>query len=421
MTSWISSANEPGTDFPIENLPFGAFGQGATARIGVAIGDCIVDVAALLESGVFKTQAAEAAEACRKPVLNALMALGHAHCSALRHRLQELLQTGSPHQSEAARCLLPRKEADLLLPVEIGDYTDFYASIDHATNVGRLFRPDSPLLPNYKYIPIGYHGRASSIVVSGTEVKRPSGQTRPPDTDAPRFGPSRRLDYELEVGFFIGQPNPLGAPIPIGNTEDHLFGLCLVNDWSARDIQAWEYQPLGPFLAKSFATTISSWVITTEALAPFRTPLPARAAGDPEPLEYLQSDRGHPAGFDVTLEVYLQSEQMRNAGHAPVRLSRGNFRNMYWSVAQMITHHTSNGCNLRSGDLLASGTVSGASDEARGCLLELTRGGAEPIQLPGGETRRFLEDRDEVILRGRCERAGVTSIGLGECRGRCVR
>ncbi len=418
MTSWIESANDPGTDFPIENLPFGAFRQGATPRIGVAIGDCIVDVAALLESGLLKAQAAEAAEACRKPVLNALMALGHARCSALRHRLQELLQAGSPDQNEAARCVLPMKAAELLLPVDIGDYTDFYASIHHATNVGRLFRPDNPLLPNYKYIPIGYHGRASSIVVSGTEVKRPSGQTRPPDSGSPIFGPSRRLDYELEVGFFIGQPNPLGTPVPIDKAEDHLFGLCLVNDWSARDIQAWEYQPLGPFLAKSFATTLSPWIVTTEALAPFRTPLPSRPAEDPEALPYLRSNRGNPGGFDVQLEVYLQSEQMRSAGHPPVRLSRGNFRDMYWSVAQMITHHTSNGCNLRSGDLLASGTVSGGSEEARGCLLELTRGGAEPIQLPGGETRRFLEDGDEVILRGRCERAGVTSIGFGECRGR---
>ena len=422
MRSWLESANDDRTDFPIENLPFGAFRHLDKVRIGVAIGDCILDIAGLLETGLLQTLAAEAAEASRAPVLNQLMALGHAHCAALRARLQDLLRAGSPDQARLERCLVPMDAAELLLPVAIGDYTDFYASIHHASNVGRLFRPDNPLLPNYKYVPIGYHGRASSIVVSGADVKRPSGQTRPSESEAPRFGPSKRLDYELEVGFFIGRPNPLGTPICIDEAEDHLFGLCLVNDWSARDIQAWEYQPLGPFLGKSFATTISPWVVTAEALAPFRVPLPERPPGDPQPLDYLQSRETYPAAIDIKIEVYLQSAKMRSSGYAPVRLSRGNFRDMYWSIAQMIAHHSSNGCNLRSGDLMASGTVSGLNsvdNDARGCLLELTRGGVEAIQLPGGETRRFLEDDDEVIFRGRCERKGATTIGFGECRGRC--
>ena len=425
MTSWVESANDGLTDFPIENLPFGVFLRNDTPRIGVAIGDFILDLAALLETGVLHGLTAEAAEACRQPVLNELMALGRAHCSALRSRLQELLSAGALDQpkldrSNVERCLVPMQTAQLLLPVAIGDYTDFYASIHHATNVGRLFRPENPLLPNYKYVPIGYHGRASSIVVSGTPVKRPSGQTRPPESDAPVFGPAKRLDYELEVGFFIGRPNIHGSPIPIHDAEDHLFGVCLVNDWSARDIQAWEYQPLGPFLAKSFATTISPWVVTMDALEPFRVKLPERPAGDPPPLEYLRTPVSTLDGINITLEVHIQSEQMRNSGHAPVRLSRGNFRDMYWSLAQMITHHASNGCNLRAGDLMASGTVSGAGDEARGCLLEITRGGADQIALPGGETRRFLEDGDEVFFRARCEREGVTPIGFGECRGRCM-
>ncbi|MGI8743145.1 MAG: fumarylacetoacetase [Bryobacteraceae bacterium] len=419
MKSWVTSANDPGTDFPIENLPFGSFRRSCSesaARIGVAIGDQVLDLTALLDKGLID---GEAAEACREPVLNSLMALGHRYCSGLRSRLAELLRADFSGQGHIAQCLVPIAEAELLLPVGIGDYTDFYASIHHATNVGRLFRPDNPLLPNYKYVPIGYHGRASSVVISGTGVRRPSGQTKSPQAETPEFGPSKRLDYELEAGFFVGRSNQLGSPIPIEKAEDHLFGLCLVNDWSARDIQAWEYQPLGPFLAKSFATTISPWVVTAEALAPFRVPAFNREPGDPEPLEYLRS-HSQDGGIEITLEVYLQSGKMRNAGHPPVRLSRGNFRDMYWTISQLITHHASNGCNLRTGDLMASGTVSGSSDEARGCLLELTRGGAEPIQLPGGETRRFLEDGDEVIFHGHCQREGVVSIGFGECRGRVI-
>ena len=392
-------------NFPLENLPFGVFRRAANerGRIGVAFGYDVVDLAALVDDGLLS---GVDAEACRAPVLNPLMALGHAHTSALREQLTALLRAGSVKQ------LVRMRDAEMLLPVEIGDYSDFYASLHHATNVGRLFRPDNPLLPNYKYVPIGYHGRASSIVVSETPVRRPRGQT-------PAFGPSQRLDYELEVGFFIGQGNRLGSPIPIDAAGEHIFGFCLVNDWSARDIQAWEYQPLGPFLGKSFATTISPWVVTREALAPFRVPAFQRDRGDPAPLDYLRSERDQRSGgIDLVLEVYLQSRKMRETGLAPMRVSRGNFREMYWTPAQMVAHHASNGCNLRTGDLLASGTVSGPSDEARGCLLELTRGGAEPIALPTGETRRFLEDGDEVILRGRCEREGCAPIGLGECRGR---
>jgi fumarylacetoacetase len=422
MKSWVAHANDSDTEFPIENLPFGVFQERAHdsgPRVGVAIGDQIVDVGGLLDTGLLKGFAAEAAETCKAPSLNQLMALGHAHCSALRTGLSELLGDDAAEKAKVAKCLVPMHAAELLVPVEIGDYTDFYASIHHATNVGRLFRPDNPLLPNYKYVPIGYHGRASSIVISGTPVIRPCGQTRPPQAEEPTFGPSKRLDYEVEAGFFIGRGNALGTAIPIDEAEDHLFGMCLVNDWSARDIQAWEYQPLGPFLGKSFATTISPWVVTAEALAPFRTRAFERQPSDPAPLPYLNSaaDR-ESGGIDLILEVYLQSEKMRESALVPVRVSRGNFRDMYWTMAQMITHHASNGCNLRTGDLMASGTVSGAADEARGCLLELTRGGAEPISLPGGEKRTFLEDGDEVIFRGRCEKQGVASIGFGECRGR---
>jgi fumarylacetoacetase len=313
---------------------------------------------------------------------------------------------------------VPMAEAVMLVPSEIGDYTDFYASIFHATNVGTMMRPDNPLLPNYKYVPIGYHGRASSIVASGTPVRRPHGQAKPDSAMEPMVGPSRRLDYELEVGFFVGPGNPLGAAIPIAEVEQHLFGACLVNDWSARDIQAWEYQPLGPFLAKSFATTVSPWVVTLEALEPFRVPALIRPDGDPEPLPYLddarQRERG---GLDLRLEVSLSSERMRSARIAPFVVSRNSLRHLYWTPGQLLTHHASNGCNLRPGDLLASGTVSGPTRESRGCLLELAWRGEQPITLPTGETRSFLEDGDEVIFRGWCEREGWTRIGFGECRG----
>jgi fumarylacetoacetase len=354
------------------------------------------------------------------PTLNRLMSLGRRATSALRSRLIELLRSdAAPEVRAKVECLLrPAAEVAMHLPAVIGDYTDFYASIYHAVNVGKLFRPDNPLLPNYKHVPIGYHGRASSIVVSGAEVRRPSGQTKAPDAEYPVLGPARSLDYELEVGFFIGEGNRLGETVPLPEAENHIFGLCLVNDWSARDIQAWEYQPLGPFLAKNFATTISPWIVTMDALESFRVPAFKRGDGDPRPLPYLSFETNQErGGFDLTLEVWLSLQRMRESKQSPVRLSQGNARELYWTLAQMLTHHTSNGCNLQSGDLLATGTVSGPAKESVGCLLEMTRRGAEPIQLPSGELRKFLEDGDEVIFRGYCEREGYPRIGFGECRG----
>ena len=410
LKSWVESANYA-SDFPLENLPFGVFRSGRQTHIGVAIGDRILDLAACFADGLV------AEEACTRPALNELAARGREATRELRTRLTELLTDGAPERHRAARNLLPRKEAEMLLPFVIRDYTDFYASIHHATNVGSMFRPDNPLLPNYKYVPIGYHGRASSIVISGTPFRRPAGQTREEATEPPSFGPSRRLDYELEVGFFVGPGNPLGEPIRIADASRHLFGICLLNDWSARDLQAWEYQPLGPFLAKNFATSISPWIVTLDALAPFRSPF-KRAAGEPEPLRYLQDEDDSRAGvIDLSLEVLLRSSRMREQGVAPASVSVSRLPDLYWTPAQMLAHHASSGCNLRPGDLFASGTVSGPAKESRGCLLELTWRGAEPLTLPTGEERRFLEDGDEVILRGWCEREGFVRIGLGECRG----
>jgi fumarylacetoacetase len=309
-------------------------------------------------------------------------------------------------------------EAEMFLPAHIGDYSDFYASVHHATNVGSMFRPDNPLLPNYKWVPIGYHGRASSIVPSGTAVRRPKGQIKPPEAAQPVYAASRALDYEAEMGFLVGSGNELGAPVALERAERHLFGLCLVNDWSARDIQTWEYQPLGPFLAKSFATTLSPWVVTLEALEPYRVPALQRPPGDPSPLAYLDGESNRTAGgIDVVVDVLLCSEQMRQSGIAPLQVSRGRLADLYWTMAQMFTHHTSNGCNMRPGDLFASGTVSGPAKEARGCLLELTWRGTEPLSLSSKETRKFLEDGDEVILRAFCEQPGKARLGFGECRG----
>lgn len=421
--SWVEAANRPGTDFPIQNLPFGVFrhlGSDEAPRIGVAIGDLILDMAGAEMDGFFDGEATRAAEACMSESLNELMSLDVRHWSALRSRLFAMLKSDAPagYQQRLSRHLVPMASVEMLLPAEIGDYTDFYASLFHATNVGSMFRPDNPLLPNYKYVPIAYHGRASSIVVSGTPVLRPNGQTRTNPQQPPVFGPTKALDYELEVGFFVGHGNLPGSPIEIGEATERIFGFCLVNDWSARDLQTWEYQPLGPFLAKNFVTTISPWVVTTEALAPFRTAAFPRNEGDPAPLPYLLSDADQKEGcLDIKLEVRLRTARMRDAGDLPLLLSQGSFRDMYWTVAQMLTHHASNGCNLRPGDLLASGTVSGPSRESRGCLLELTWRGAEPLSLPTGETRRFLEDGDEIIFSGYCEREGFARIGLGECRG----
>jgi fumarylacetoacetase len=422
LRSWIESANAPGHPFPIQNLPFGIFrraGSGGRPRVGVAIGDRILDVIACRRAAYLSA----AAEPCDAPNLNPLLAAGRETWTTLRSELSRILRDGSSRAREMLEresdLLVPASDAELHLPAGIGDYTDFYASVHHATNVGSMFRPDNPLLPNYKHVPIGYHGRASSIVASGVPIRRPSGQTKAPDAAAPSFGPSRMLDYELEVGALIGPGNALGETIPIADAEDHLFGVVLVNDWSARDVQGWEYQPLGPFLAKNFATTISPWVVTMDALAPFRVPAAPRPEGDPEPLAYL-TDAGNSehGGVAVTLEAWLRTPAMRERGEPEVRLSRGSFAEMYWTLGQMLAHHASNGCNLRPGDLIASGTVSGPERAARGCLLELTWRGAEPLTLPGGETRRFLEDGDEVILRGWCEREGAVPIGLGECRGR---
>ena len=424
LRSWVTSANDGKTDFPIQNLPFGVFRDWEgddSPRVGVAIGDRVLDVSAL-RAALFSGSARRAVEACAEPVLNPLMALGPECWSALRARLSELLAEDHPDAAEARRsmenALFAMAEVELLVPAAIGDYTDFYASVFHATNVGSMFRPDNPLLPNYKYVPIGYHGRASSIVASGTPVKRPSGQTRSDDAAPPSFGPSRLLDYETEVGAFVGPGNPRGDSIALRDVGAHIFGLCLVNDWSARDIQKWEYQPLGPFLAKSFATTVSPWVVTLEALAPFRAPAFERPEGDPAPLPYLSDDPDRREGaFDITIDTFIETPKMRDDGFEGVRVSRANFRDMYWTVGQMLAHHASNGCNLRPGDLIASGTVSGEARESAGCLLERTWRGSEPIELPSGETRKFLEDGDTVIMRAYCVRDGAVRIGFGECRG----
>jgi fumarylacetoacetase len=399
LKSWVESANDPASDFPIQNLPFGVFrrkGAKEKPRGGVAIGDQVFDLAALgIDTG---------------PSLNKLAAAGPKAWKELRNLLSISLSDAGK-KKRFQKYLTPIRKAELFVPVEIGDYTDFYAGIHHATTIGKLFRPDNPLLPNYKWVPIGYHGRASSVVVSGTPVTRPNGQTRAGDAD-PVFGPSKRLDYEVELGFVVGPGNALGKPIRIREAERHVFGVVLMNDWSARDIQAWEYQPLGPFLAKSFATTISPWIVTMEALAPFRCPAFQREPSDPQPLDYLKEE--NPRGLDIHLEMHLKTSSMK----IPVRISRGNARDAYWTAAQMVAHHASNGCNLRPGDLLGSGTLSGASSEALGSLMELTQGGKSPLTLPGGETRTFLQDGDEAIQRGRCERAGAASIGFGEAAGK---
>jgi fumarylacetoacetase len=422
LRSFVESANDAATDFPVQNLPLGVFRAGAgTARIGCAIGDLVLDLHECAARGLLRGLPAEVEAACGAASLNALMALEPRVRGTLRHRLSHLLRSEGGFvtaRNEAGHVLVAQAEVEMLLPAEIGDYTDFYASVHHATNVGRMLRPDNPLFPNYKWVPIGYHGRASSLVVSGTPVARPQGQTEPGEDGTPRFGPSRSLDYELEVGAFLGPGNPLGQPVPLAEAEGRLFGLCLLNDWSARDLQKWEYQPLGPFLAKSFATTLSPWVVTLEAIAPYRVPAYARPEGDPQPLPYLahEDDRAH-GGIDLRLEASIRTKAMRERGERAVRLSHSNLRDVYWTFAQMVAHHSSNGCNLRPGDLIASGTVSGPEKENRGSLIELTWRGTEPLSLPDGETRRFLETGDEVILRGHCERDGFARIGFGDCRG----
>lgn len=404
LRSWVESANAPGCDFPIQNLPFGIFRRKksrAAPRGGVAIGDQILDLEALgLSTG---------------PTLNGIALQGRAAWRRLRAELSRRLSASNAQWKALRKQLVPMREAELFLPVAIGDYSDFYAGIHHASNVGRLLRPDNPLMPNYKWLPIGYHGRSSSIVVSGTPVVRPKGQLKAPDAPAPAFAAARRLDYEVELGFVAGPGNKLGRPIRIGDAAAHVFGVVLLNDWSARDIQTWEYQPLGPFLAKSFATTISPWLVTLEALEPYRCAAYPRAPGDPAPLAYLFDERDQrEGGYDIELQMHLRTSKMK----APARLSRASFRDSYWTLAQIVAHQTSNGCNLQPGDLLGSGTVSGATPDSLGSLMELSQAGQRPVALPGGETRTFLEDGDEVILRGRCVRDGFATIGFGEAAGR---
>jgi fumarylacetoacetase len=404
LESWVESANERGCDFPIQNLPFGIFrrkGSDEAPRGGVAIGDQIVDLAALgIRTGT---------------TLNRLAAVGRPSWRKIRKTLSVALSVPAG-QKKLARHLLPMKRAELFLPVSVGDYTDFYTSSFHATNVGRMFRPDTPLFPNFKWIPIAYHGRASSIVVSGSPVRRPSGQIKPADEDKPAFGPTKRLDYEAELGFVVGPGNPLGKPIAVAKARDHIFGVVLLNDWSARDIQGWEYQPLGPFLGKSFATTVSPWIVTLDALEPYRIAAFSRPPDDPPPLPYLREGDREPT-YSIEVEMRLQTAKMREAKRPAHRLSSGNYATSYWTPAQLVAHHTSNGCNLRPGDILGSGTISGPAPDSVGSMLELTLAGKQPAQLPGGEIRGFIEDGDAVIERARCARQGYATLGFGEASG----
>ena len=423
--SWVDSANGH-ADFPIQNLPFGVFAPaGGTARGGVAIGDEIFDLAAALEQGLFDGPVRQAAQAASGATLNAFFALGSNARRALRHRISDILDADGRDRAkvEPLRARLVHRAGDcrIELPAAIGDYTDFFAGINHAVNAGKQFRPDNPLLPNYKYVPIGYHGRASSIQVSGGDVRRPNGQRKPANETVPTFGPSRSLDFELELGVWIGPGNTLGRPIAIGDASSHIAGFCLLNDWSARDVQGWEYQPLGPFLGKSFFTSISPWVVTPEALAPFRIAQAKRPAGDPEPLPYL-SDASDQAdgGLDIGLEVFLLTAGLRAKWLPAHRLAASNARHLYWTVAQLVAHHTCNGCNLRPGDIFGSGTISGPTGDSLGSMLEISAGGRQPITLASGETRRFLEDGDSVIIQAHCRREGYAGIGFGECRGTIV-
>jgi fumarylacetoacetase len=420
LKSWVESANEPNTDFPIQNLPFCAFSRDSdpdSVSVGIRIGDMILDIEEEILGLYYDAD----------PDLYAGIEF-FAICppdvrSAIRKVMSEGLSLGveDEFREELEQVLFPVEECILEPTFIVGDYTDFYCSIYHATNVGSMFRPENPLLPNYKYVPIGYHGRASSIVISGTDIKRPKGQNRTDQEAPPVFIPCKSLDYEMEVGFFVGRGNELGTSIPIGEAEKHIFGLCLVNDWSARDIQAWEYQPLGPFLAKNFATTISPFVVTMEALAPFRTEAFEREAGDPAPLDYLADEQNEQfGGIDINLKVFIQTQKMRDENIEPFLLSKSNMKDLYWTIGQMLTHHASNGCNLQTGDLIATGTISGKEKSERGSMLELSWRGTEPIELPSGETRRFLEDFDEIIMKGYCEREGFRRIGFGECRGRIL-
>lgn len=422
LTSWVSGAQAGGGDFPIQNLPYGAFvPKGSNdARLGVAIGDCVLDLRAASDNGFLDSASEQAALACRKATLNTLMELGPQHWQKLRLTLSRLLRTGSSHQPDVEKYLHRRDDVDMVLPVEIGDYTDFYTSIYHATNAGKIFRPDNPLFPNFEHLPVGYHGRASSIVVSGHPCRRPSGQIKRASEPAPVFAPTEKLDFELELAIIVGPGNRLGEPIPIADAERHVFGMCLLNDWSARDIQAWEYQPLGPFLGKSFMTSISPWVVTMEALAPFRRRMDSDPAWLRKPEYLTDTVLDQSNAIEIDVEVALESAEMRKQGVGAAMLSKARFAQQYWSVFQMLVHHASNGCNLRPGDVMGTGTISGPEAGEEGCLLEKTFNGANPVELPTGEIRRFLEDGDEVVMHARCVKDGYVSIGFGECRGRVV-
>lgn len=421
LQSWLASANDGQTDFPIQNLPFGVFrpsGSKAPWRGGVALGDQVLDLLAVLRSSASDAfgQAADALQAASGGQLNGFMALGQPAWSALRLALSRALRQGSTHEAALRACLLPQAEAEYRVPARIGDYTDFYTSIHHATHIGRLFRPDNPLMPNYKWIPIGYHGRASSIIVSGQDFRRPVGQVRPQGADAPTVRASERMDVELELAVWIGRGNELGAAIDIEAAQDHVFGFSLLNDWSARDIQPWEYQPLGPFLAKNFATTISPWIVTTEALAPYRVAMPERPAGDPQPLPYLDAPSVRQAGaIDMQLQMALQTPRMKQAGDAPASICQSNYKYAYWGFEQMVAHHTVNGCNLQPGDVLATGTLSGPEEGQAAALIEITRGGQQALTLPNGEQRTFLLDGDTVNLRAWCQKDGAAGLGFGDC------
>ncbi len=436
LRSWVESADDPNTGFPIQNLPFCFFKSPLQdhqyAGFAAVIGDHVLELDHLLPK--ISPEAKRFSDAYYNDCLLVQQLFVDSSyypkefrqaltASVIRRTLIRVLSSEADKETQkiVREHLFPVSDIEFYVPFKIGDYTDFYCSIFHATNVGSMFRPDNPLLPNYKYVPIGYHGRASSIVVSGTDIKRPKGQNRSDAEKPPVFIPAKNLDYEMELGFFVGRGNELGKSIPIGEAEEHIFGVCLVNDWSARDIQAWEYQPLGPFLAKNFATTISPFVVTMEALAPFRTKAFERDPDDPQPLDYLSDEQNQKfGGLDINLEVLIQTERMRNENIEPHRLSLSNTKDLYWTIGQMLTHHASNGCNLQTGDLMATGTVSGREKHERGCMLELTWRGTEPVELPSGEQRRFLEDGDEIIMRGYCEREGFRRIGLGECRGRIL-
>lgn len=414
LRSWVSAANEADCDFPIQNLPFAVFrrkGSDEAFRGGVAIGDQVVDMARVAEQNLLTGKCAEAAAACAEPTLNRFMSMGQEYASALRLALSMALREGADRALE--NCLIPMDQVEYDLPAVIGDYTDFYTSIHHATSVGKLFRPDNPLLPNYKWVPIGYHGRSSSIGVSGQEFRRPKGQTKAPDAAEPSFGPCKRLDYELEMGIYIGKGNAMGDAIELDQADEHVFGFCLFNDWSARDIQAWEYQPLGPFLAKNFASTVSPWIVTLEALAPYRAAW-TRDENDPQPMPYLESDANRAAGaFDIELEVLIETPKMKAEGTPAQSVSLSNFRHSYWTVAQMVAHHTVNGCNMKPGDFFGSGTQSGPERKEAGSLLELSNGGKQPITLANGEQRTFLEDGDTIIMKGWCAKEGAARIGFG--------